>query len=153
MFLLFVLLIVPLILLIPFKRAHFLALRFNNLWAWCFFRSLFRLMRKRHDALSVQISSSNRVPAWLGRGRYCWRNRGWSTEQSAVPQTELSAEPSAVPWTESSAVIPAPMGWTEYAIQVALRLRNLQISLRPSCFNSEYKGILIGAFRALRNPY
>lgn len=34
---LFLILIIPLILCIPFRKGHFLALRLNNVWAWCFF--------------------------------------------------------------------------------------------------------------------
>ena len=38
---LFFILIIPLILCIPIRKAHFIALRLNTLWAWCFFRMAF----------------------------------------------------------------------------------------------------------------
>ncbi len=46
MVLLFFILIIPLILCIPFQKAHFVALRLNNVWAWCFFRMAFIPVRR-----------------------------------------------------------------------------------------------------------
>jgi 1-acyl-sn-glycerol-3-phosphate acyltransferase len=47
MAILFIVLIIPLILCIPIKKTHFLALRIDNLWAWCFFRlALIPIQRK-----------------------------------------------------------------------------------------------------------
>jgi len=43
---LFLILIIPLILCIPFKKGHFLALRLNNVWAWCFFTFAFLPLKR-----------------------------------------------------------------------------------------------------------
>ena len=43
---LFLILIIPLILCIPFRRGHFLALRLNNVWAWAFFSLAFLPLKR-----------------------------------------------------------------------------------------------------------
>ncbi|MEP1096283.1 MAG: lysophospholipid acyltransferase family protein [Cyclobacteriaceae bacterium] len=43
---LFLILIIPLILCIPFRKGHFLALRLNNVWAWCFFAIAFLPLKR-----------------------------------------------------------------------------------------------------------